>query len=167
MRRTVSTLSPDRGIADPGAMKSWAPRCCSPTIKSLIFLTPPRSSCTRLPYLRFPPPQKTFSLLPSVPHLSPPRYQAAWMTLRALYVDARQEKLSSRCTTPHLIQGKIAVWNKYQAIAQPLHTHRQSSAESRAHVMETKTSRLPCSSKTWQGGLVVDCLITRRPRQWY
>lgn len=104
------------------------------------------------------------------------------MTLRALRVGARQEKLSSRCTTLHLIRGKIAVRNKYQAIAQPPHAHLHARTYTHTHLQSFlmwcrkrstwyggETSRLPSSSssRTWQVGFIIVLFITSRgPRQW-
>lgn len=68
MHRNISTLPPDRGIADPGAMKSWEAAQLThnkvtdfPHSTSVFLHSPP---C--LPFL---PLQD-----PSVPHLSPPRF---------------------------------------------------------------------------------------------
>lgn len=108
MCRNSSTLPPDGGIADPGAMKSWEAALLTHN-KVADFSHPTSVFVHSTAPPSFPPPSKTSSLLPSVPHFSPPRSRAAWMTLRTLHVGARQEKLSSRCTTPHLIRGKIAV----------------------------------------------------------
>ena len=92
---------PGGGIADPGAMKSWEAALL--THKKVVDFPHPNSvSLKTLP--SFPPPPRPFPPFGSSPQPSP-FPQAAWMTLRALHVSARQEKLSSRCTTPHLVRG--------------------------------------------------------------
>lgn len=96
------TPLPDGGIADPGAMKSWEATLLTHE-KDVDFSHPTSVSLKALP--SFPTPPRPFPPFGSSPQPSP-FPQAAWMTLRALHVSARQEKLLSRCTTPHLIQGE-------------------------------------------------------------
>lgn len=106
MHRKISSLPPDRGLLIQVQWKAARPHN-SPSVKSLIFLTPPLSSYTHHPAV-LSSPSKTFRCLTS----ALPASQAAWMTLRTVFAGARQEKLSSRCTTPHLIQGEKKCWAK-------------------------------------------------------
>lgn len=171
----LRNFHPANGLLIQVRWKAAGPRC-SPTIKSLIFLTPPPSSCTQRPYLPILPPLRPFALLPSVLHLSPPRFPktTGWPCASSVSVQ-RQEKLSSRCTTPHLIQGGklLCEINSRPSLNPCAHTHTcleffcdlQCREQSSCH--EAKTSRLPSSSssETWHEGLVVDCLTTRRVRK--
>lgn len=65
MLREISNLPPDWGIAGPGATRAGRQES-SPTIKSLIFLTPLNRPAV------FSSLSGTFPLLPSSPHVSPP-----------------------------------------------------------------------------------------------
>jgi len=72
-------------------MKSWeATLLTHNKVADFPHPTPVFLHSTALPSLSSP--SLTITLLPSVPHFSPPRSQVAWMTLRALHVGAMQEK---------------------------------------------------------------------------
>lgn len=85
-QRKIPTLPPDRGIADPGAMKAGRLHFSFPTIKLLIFLLPLLSTCTQLPH---------HPLLPSAPHLGTPCSKLpGWPCTHSVSVQGRKSYLA-------------------------------------------------------------------------